>query len=233
MPTTGLFGRIADNRNPASLAATMRRRRFAAFFSLIQDLGRGARVLDVGGTPEFWTSMGAAGEQLDLTILNRTAGASAHWPARIVSGDARDMRQFRDQEFDVAFSNSVIEHVGSYDDQRSMASEIRRVAPRYFVQTPNRYFPIEPHFLLPGFQFYPLKLRAALLSRSDLGWYKRADSYETALAEVSAVRLLTARELRGLFPGGHLYRERFGGLTKSLVVYDGWGRRKLGDPASP
>jgi hypothetical protein len=212
----------------------MRRKRFAAFFSLIQDLGRGVRVrvLDVGGTPDFWTAMGAAGEHLDLTILNRTPSESAGGPTRIVSGDARDMRQFRDQEFDVAFSNSVIEHVGSYDDQRSMASEIQRVATRYFVQTPNRYFPIEPHFLLPGFQFYPLSLRAALLSRSNLGWYKKADSYETALAEVTAVRLLTAGELRELFPGGHLYRERFGGLTKSLVVYDGWGQRRLGDPAS-
>jgi hypothetical protein len=129
MPTTGLFGRIADNRNPASLAATMRRKRFAAFFSLIQDLGRGARVLDVGRTPEFWTSIGAAGEQLDLTILNRTAGAPARWPARIVSGDARDIRQFRDSD-----------------------------------RTPFSY---------AGISVRPFKLRAALLSRSDLGSCRR------------------------------------------------------------
>lgn len=57
------------------------------------------------------------------------------------------MKQFQDNEFDAVFSNSVIEHVGDYEAQRQMANEIMRVGKRYFVQTPNFYFPIEPHIL--------------------------------------------------------------------------------------
>ncbi len=61
---------------------------------------------------------------------------------------------FGDREFDIAFSNSVIEHVPP-ELQAAFAAEVSRVADRYFVQTPNRYFPIEPHYQLPLFQFLP------------------------------------------------------------------------------
>ena len=73
-------------------------------------------------------------------------------------GDAVDMPGISDGAFDVVFSNSVIEHVETYENQRRMAAEIRRVGRRYFVQTPNRHFPLEPHFLVPGFQLLPYPL---------------------------------------------------------------------------
>jgi hypothetical protein len=132
------------------------------------------------------------------------------------------MREFGDQEFDVVFSNSVIEHVGTFADQQAMASEVRRVGRRYFVQTPNKYFPIEPHFLVPGFQFLPVRLRAGWLARRRIGWYPKAASYEAALAEVTQIRLLSLSEFQRLFPEGQLFRERFFGLTKSFVIYHGW-----------
>jgi 2-polyprenyl-3-methyl-5-hydroxy-6-metoxy-1,4-benzoquinol methylase len=73
------------------------------------------------------------------------------------------MPQFQNDEFDIVFSNSVIEHVGSYEEQNLMASEVRRVGKRYFIQTPNLFFPIEPHFLFPFFQFLPLDYRVTLI----------------------------------------------------------------------
>lgn len=123
------------------------------------------------------------------------------------------MTVFPDSEFDVVFSNSVIEHLGTYEDQWKMAEEVRRVGQRYFVQTPNKYFPIEPHFLVPFCQFFPTALRAWLLTRFDLGWHKRAANYKTA---------------RRLFPEANLYKERVWGLTKSFIVYHGWaGNSKI------
>jgi hypothetical protein len=137
-------------------------------------------------------------------------------------GDARNVREFQDQEFDGAVSNSVIDQVGTWADQRAMASEVRRVGRRYFVQTPNRYFPIEPHFLIPGFQFLPLSVRAGWLARRDVGWYRKAPTYEAALSEVARIRLLTRGEFRRLFPEAQLHTERFFGLAKSFVVHHGW-----------
>ncbi len=116
---------------------------------------------------------------------------------------------FADGEFDVAFSNSVIEHVPP-DLQGRFASEVSRVAGRYFVQTPNRYFPIEPHYQLPFFQFLPRRARMALNRRFSLGWQGKGDWEE--------ITLLSARDLRGLFPDAEIRREKVLGLTKSLIA---------------
>ncbi|HSC27720.1 MAG TPA: class I SAM-dependent methyltransferase [Vicinamibacterales bacterium] len=220
-----MLKRWADNRDPASLAARLRRRRFALFESLLSRVPGHVRILDVGGTPDFWRVIGLSRPNVSVTLLNRTAAAADSGPIHSVVGDARDMREFADGQFDVVFSNSVIEHLGTYRDQQAMASEVRRIGTRYFVQTPNRHFPIEPHFLLPGFQFLPVSLRAGLLARRDVGWYKRADTYEAALKEVTAIRLLSGTEFRRLFPEGRLYKERLFGLTKSFTIYHGWDWR--------
>src|SRR5262245_54640703 len=165
-----MLKKAADNTNPASLAARLRRKRFALFIELMSRVPGEIHILDVGGTPGFWRVVGFARERASITLLNRTPLDCEDAWMRSVVGDARDMRDFRDGEFDVVFSNSVIEHVGSIADQQSMASEVRRVGKRYFVQTPNKFFPIEPHFLFPGFQFLPITLRAGLLARRDVGW---------------------------------------------------------------
>jgi 2-polyprenyl-3-methyl-5-hydroxy-6-metoxy-1,4-benzoquinol methylase len=116
---------------------------------------------------------------------------------------------FGDREFDVAFSNSVIEHVPP-SLQPEFAKEIRRVAGRYFVQTPNRYFLIEPHYQLPLFQFLPKRARKALNKRFTLGWQPKGEWEE--------INLLSARDMRRLFPDAEVHRERVLGLTKSLIA---------------
>jgi len=118
----------------------------------------------------------------------------------------------------MVFSNSVIEHLGSFDRQQRMAMEVQRVGKCYFIQTPNRYFPLEPHFLLPFFQFYPPRLQIALARRYNLGWYRRQTDIHQAASLVRSHRLLSAREVRALFPNGVLHRERVLGLTKSFMV---------------
>lgn len=217
-----LLHRLADNRVRGSLASQLRRRRFAFFESLTQSLARPFRLLDVGGTPSFWEMMEFEAVDCEIVVLNIRALPVEKPNITSVAGDARAMDEYADSSFDVVFSNSVIEHVGSYDDQRRMAEEVRRVGRRYFVQTPNRYFPIEPHFLVPFWQFLPLELRARLVQRFDVGWFKRRPNLAEARALVGHIRLLTKAELRALFPDGSIYTERLMGLPKSYVVYGGW-----------
>ena len=215
---------LADNRDPMSVAGRLRRKRFALFESLLRAVPTPLRILDVGGTQSFWEVMAfTAGERVEVTILNTTRPAVSLPHFTGVAGDARAL-QFADQSFDVVFSNSVIEHVGSYEDQRRMAGEVRRVGSRYFLQTPNRYFPIEPHFLFPYYQFLPVVTRVWLLQHFSLGWRGKTPDAQKARASVDSVHLLSKRELVGLFPEASLFEERVMGLTKSFVVYAGWPR---------
>lgn len=216
---------LADYRRPGSPANRLRRRRVELFESLLAPLPRPLRILDVGGLEEFWTAFGLADEPgIEIVLLNLTAEPTTRPNIESLAGDARSMPQFRDNEFEVVFSNSVIEHVGDWPDQQRMAAEIKRIARRYFVQTPNRWFPIEPHFLTPGFQFLPLRVRIGLVRRVPLGHTPRIPDPAKARDAVTEIRLLTRREIAELFPEANLYEERILGLTKSFVAYAGFER---------
>jgi hypothetical protein len=103
----------------------------------------------------------------------------------------------------------VIEHVPR-ELQEPFAAEIRRVSKRYFVQTPNRWFLIEPHYQLPFFHFLPKRAQRALNRRFTLGWQQKGVWEE--------ITLLSARDLKRLFPDAKIHRERVLGLTKSLMA---------------
>lgn len=217
-----MLHRLANNLDPNSLASRLRRRRFAFFESLLARVPGPLRILDVGGTRDFWDKMGGnLLERAEVTLLNLQPDPVDHPRIRSLRGDARAMA-FAPGEFDVVFSNSVIEHVGDFADQGRMAAEVIRVGRRYFIQTPNRGFPIEPHFLFPFYQFLPVSARVALLRRFSLGWMGRIPDERKAREAVEGVRLLSRREMKALFPEAGLHEERLIGLTKSFVAYGGW-----------
>ena len=202
----------------------MRRARFALFLSLLGKLEGHIEILDIGGTQDFWNQM-TGGDPGDVRVTLLNIEHQRVTSAKFVSavGDARAMPQYSHGSFDVVFSNSVIEHVGSYADQWKMAGEVTRVGRRYWVQTPNKRFPLEPHFLFPFFQYLPAAVRAQMVHRFDVGWYKRIPELAVARAEVESIRLLTRKRFAALFPEASIHSEKLGGLTKSFVAYGGWG----------
>ncbi len=221
---------VAKIRQLIPLMYQMRKGRFTLFMDLIAALPRPLRILDVGGTPSFWEAMGVPKGDVSITLLNVDHAEAVHRQIHTLVGDARDMASFESGAFDVVFSNSLIEHVGSFQDQQRAAEEIRRVGRRYFIQTPNRYFPVEPHFLIPFFQFLPLSLKVFLLRRFNVGWYRRFDDEQQARAIASSIRLLTRRELKMLFPDGQILGEKILGMTYSLIVHGGWDKGGPGPP---
>ena len=228
---TAFLRGLADNRRPGSPADRFRQRRFILLRQLIDDLPRPARILDIGGTPSFWERLGYAGrEDVEVVLLNLIDQEPIHANLQAVVGDATDLTAYEDGAFAMVISNSVIEHVPTLELQRRMASEARRVGKRVYLQTPNRWFPLEPHFLFPFFGVLPLRIRAFLVQHLDLGWRKRQPDRAMALAEVRSVRLMTGRELRACFPGARLLRERLFVLTKSFIVLDGWDTAEGGSP---
>lgn len=202
-----MIKRTANLRDPNSMASRLRRQRFNLFRSLLPP---NPSILDLGGTVAYWRRYPLI-PGAEITILNLQAKDVEDLPPgfRSVVGDACDLHQFDAGAFDVIHSNSTIEHLGSPARVAQFAAEVQRVGRSYWVQTPNRYFPIEPHWKQwPLFQFYPMSLRLWLLRRNP-----------NAQAECARVRLLSANEMRQLFPGASLYRERVYGFTKSLVSY--------------
>jgi SAM-dependent methyltransferase len=191
----GLRTRLAER-----VAARSRERRRALFLGLMRP-APGEAVLDVGCGEG---GLAAALPEVEVTGVD-TVERPGYPGARFVRADGRAL-PFGDREFSIAHSNSVIEHVVDPDDRRRFASELRRVGERYFVQTPNRSFPVEPHALLPLVHLLPRRLGRRLwrLGVSD--------------EPFDGTRLLGARELRELFPDAVIVRERFGPLTKSLVA---------------
>ncbi len=211
---------LADNSSERSLATRLRRRRFRILAAMIEGTPRPIRILDVGGSQAYWHMMGFADMPgVQIVLLNLRQGEPSSPPFTFVQGDGRDLSRFGDGSFDIVFSNSALEHVGGFEDQRQMAHEVRRVGRKYCVQTPNRCFPIEPHFLFPFFQFLPLTLRVWLLRHFSLGWVKRVEDEKTARDVVMGIHLLSRDEVRELFQDGDLYEERILGLVKSFVAH--------------
>ncbi len=185
-------------------------------------------VLDVGGTPETWLDQP---NQPRVTVLN-LAPPTTPLPTfmSFETGDATRLA-YRDGAFDIAFSNSVIEHVGDFAVQQRMASELRRVARSYYLQTPARTFPVEPHFLAPFVHWLPASVgRRILRNFSVWGWITRPSRTDVDAA-VTSIRLLSLRELRALFPDATILPERVFGVTKSWTVVRVRGERACRLPA--
>jgi len=208
--------KLTDNRKQDTIADRMRHRRFRFFLSFLSDFKKPLRILDLGGTQEFWERMDFIGdEDVKIVLLNRERIKVNHSHMCSVIGDARNLELFSDKSFTVVFSNSVIEHVGVFADQLRMAKEMIRVGDGYFLQTPNKYFPIEPHFLIPFFQFLPEAGRVALVRKFNCGWFRGTNRVE----EAKRIRLLSRRDLRTMFPDGTICTEKVLGATKSYMVF--------------
>jgi len=193
-------------------SARARQRRMQLFARLMR-AAAGTSILDLGGEPEFWNSFGA---RLEIIVLNLPGIAktevSSHHAMRCIVGDACNVVGFADRQFDIAFSNSVIEHVGPAAKQEAFAHEVRRLGKSYWVQTPSRWFPIEAHCGMPFWWFYPAVVRKFFLER----WRRKLPSW-TEMVEGTTV--LARRDLKRLFPEATIVIERFCGIPKSYIAY--------------
>jgi hypothetical protein len=194
-----------------------RSRRMRAFAETFE-ISCETRVLDVGGTPSIWGLLEVSPR---VTFLNMPHGSADLKGIDAVFGSGCEL-PFPDQSFDIVFSNSVIEHVGARAEQQRFADEVRRVGRRYYVQTPNRRFPIEPHLLTPFIHFLPRSWQSAIVRRFTVWqWMERpSEDRRSYYVEhyLRDIRLLSRRDVAGLFPGAAIVRERWFGLTKSLIA---------------
>jgi len=178
-------------------------------------------VIDLGGTVETWLRAPIRPRRVTVVNLNE-AGRSADAGLVPVIGDACVAREVLsaagiELKFDLVFSNSLIEHVGGHAMRSRLAEEIHMLAPRHWIQTPYRYFPIEPHWLFPLMQFLPLRARLPIAQRWPLAHTVTANRSE-ALGELMWTDLVGITQMKFYFPQSEILRERIMGMTKSTVA---------------
>jgi hypothetical protein len=219
-----LFQAVQDHDNPNSLAMRFRRARAKRVVELITAIHAergGVRVLDLGGEPGYWRlyDRGFLQSKAVAIHLVNPSPQEVHDPLFTTAvGDACALPEIGPGRFDLVHSNSVIEHVGDWTRMEAFAAEVRRLAPRYYVQTPYFYFPIEPHFSAPFFHWRSEQARARMLLKRRRGWCEKAGDVGEAMRVVQHARLLDKSQFRWLFPDAEHVDERAAGLTKSLIA---------------
>ena len=211
---------LQDSKQEGSIGNQFRNKRFVYFEKLISKLPKPINILDVGGTEDFWVNRNYhKKEDIKITLLNLKTITTNHNNIRSIIGDATDLSLFRKNHFDVVFSNSVIEHLYNFKNQQKMSQEVQRVGKYHFIQTPNKYFLIEPHFLLPLFQFLPQSLQYLVLTKTKLSRGKKWNK-EFAKEYIQEIRLLSLKEMKYLFPNSKNKDEIFLGMKKSYTLHN-------------
>jgi hypothetical protein len=203
----------------AKLSPYFRRRRFRHFLDTVSPT-QSMRILDVGGLPRAWQGVPIQSQMTIINIepINEYEILFLQPNQTTVVGDGTRL-PFDDQSFDLVYSNSVIEHLGTWEKQQAFAAEARRVGRGYWIQTPAREFPVEPHYFGPFVHWFSKPVQKCLLRNCTLWGLLGRPTEDILDAVLAELRLLSYGEYRQLFPGGVIWVERLLGLPKSYTAY--------------
>jgi hypothetical protein len=207
--------RLVDR--PDSWGARRRETRTRWLAETFADLAE-MSVVDLGGRVGFWSSLAVRPRHVHVVNLEAAPADLPAW-AEFDHGDACALPDsITKRRYDLVFSNSVIEHVGGHERRLRFAESVHLLAPAHWIQTPYRYFPIEPHWIAPGMQFLPVAARRDIARKWPLA-YTPGRTREEALARVLWTELLDKTQMRSYFPDSTLRAEKVVGITKSLIAY--------------
>ncbi len=174
-------------------------------------------VIDLGGTVQAWLRAPVRPALVHVVNLEAPPDDVPAW-LRADQADACQLpAHIARGEYDLVFSNAVIEHVGGHAQRLRFADAVHKLAPAHWIQTPYRYFPIEPHWLFPGFQFLPLTARAEISRRWPLV-HSQAASHADGVRTAMGVELLSRTEMACYFPDSELRYEKAMAMIKSLIA---------------
>jgi SAM-dependent methyltransferase len=231
-PSTRFLAKLGNFVRRAAIrsSATCRVRRGRLFVQRLQPAATD-KILDLGGGRGGYIA-GIVPYRSNVTIADADPAmlkdATEVFGFETVRLDGSAKFPIPDGRYDIVFCSSVIEHVTGQRElipnlvtseqfaasaqaaQANFAAELRRIAKRYFVQTPHKYFPLESHSFLPFFVvLLPRRWQIALLEFCGRHWIKQAQA---------DFHLLTVKQMRALFPDAEIVLERYCGFVKSIVA---------------
>lgn len=217
-----MFKLLVNHHKKNSFVNQFRQKRFELLKNGIEKLIQKDhfKILDIGGDIQYWKNIGWQHPACKIHLLNlyesKVPENETHQFSSSV-GNGLSL-EYKKGEVDLIFSNSVIEHVGSYENQQIFAGEIRRVSDKYIVQTPSIWFPLEPHSLIPLFQFLPHPIRALLIMTFNINYFPKAKTYKAAIIVSHSTLMFTHKRFKQLFPEAEIQVERFLGIPKSYTA---------------
>ena len=217
-----MFKLLVNHHKKNSFVNQFRQKRFELLKNGIEKLIQKDhfKILDIGGDIQYWKNIGWLHPACKIHLLNlyesKVPENETHQFGSSV-GNGLSL-EYKKGEVDLIFSNSVIEHVGSYANQQIFAGEVRRVSDKYIVQTPSIWFPLEPHSLIPLFQFLPHPIRALLIMTFNINYFPKAKTYKAAIKVSHSTLMFTHKRFKQLFPEAEIQVERFLGIPKSYTA---------------
>jgi hypothetical protein len=199
-----------------SWADRQRMRRWSWLLHTFPDLDQ-MSVVDLGGYPSTWTKSTVRPKHVHILNIEPLATDVPDWIETDYADACALPESITSRRYDLVFSNSVLEHVGGHERRLRFAENVHKLASAHWVQTPYRYFPVEPHWIAPGMQFLPVRVRASVACRWPLSHVKSTD-VRNALDGVLWTELIDRTQMRYYFPDSTIRSERFVGLTKSIIA---------------
>jgi hypothetical protein len=227
MPITRRLAKWFSNYDSQSSPGNkLRAKRILPLLQMIESIYKkkgSVKMIDIGGTKQYWGIIPTRylhEHKVEITIVNLPGSTKNEdqEPFKFIEADACHLSCFEDKSFDIAHSNSVVEHVGDWARMVQFAEELKRISDCYFCQTPNYWFPMEPHCMTPFFHWLPKPTRLWLVSHFQLGHWRKAISVDDSVRIVESARLLNKEMLQALFEDASIETERFFFLPKSFVA---------------
>ncbi len=221
-----LAKRVTNYNSQQSLGSRIRSKRLGPLLRFIETVSQEydcVNIIDVGGTEKYWNIVPQQyleEHNVKITIVNlpRFKLPKDHGLFTFVHADGCNLTDFGSNSFHIAHSNSVIEHVGDWRRMVQFSNEFKRVAQKYFIQTPNYWFPIEPHCMIPFFHWLPKPIRIWLVMNFSLGHWRKATSIDNAVRIVENIRLLNRKMFQELFKDAEVRTERLILMPKSFIA---------------
>ena len=212
----------------SKLSSISRQRKLELFNNIIlptetmKVLDVGAQVKPSGGRGVQFIDFYPWKERISAINLSpkHISSIKQHYPEiEAVVGNACEL-PWPDKHFDVVYSNAVIEHLGTLDRQKKMAAEIMRVGKKWFVTTPNRWYPFEFHIRLPFATWLPGN--AYLWAGRIISYNHLRRKYMFGIKR-NDLRLITSRELQDCFPHSRIIKQRVTFMAETLIAIGGDG----------
>ena len=217
-----MFKLLVNHHKKNSFVNQFRQKRFELLKNGIEKLIQKDhfKILDIGGDIQYWKNIGWQHPACKIHLLNLYESKVPENETDQFSSSVGNglSLEYKKGDVDLIFSNSVIEHVGSYANQQIFAGEVRRVSDKYIVQTPSIWFPLEPHSLIPLFQFLPHPIRALLIMTFNINYFPKAKTYKAAIKVSHSTLMFTHKRFKQLFPEAEIQVERFFGIPKSYTA---------------